>query len=86
MDAQKKIDTKDLEHKIAALQKSLSFVNDGSGPNSNTLFQIIHRPGWTTILDVAAVAQILDSMNHQAAALNGLKDSFAKQVEAGVGR
>lgn len=82
MEAQKKIDTKDLEHKIAGLKKNLAFMNDSSGADSNILFTIIHRPGWTTLRQVAVAVQILEAMNQQAVAMNGLKNALQEHVEA----
>ena len=84
MEAQKKIDTKGLEQKIASLQKNLGFLNDSAGANSNALFTIIHRPGWTTILQVEVAAQLLDAMHQQAVAMSGLRDVLQKHVDASV--
>jgi hypothetical protein len=84
MEAQRKVETKDLEKRIAELQKNLSFVNGPSGGDSSDLIQIIHRPGWTTIIDVEIAAGILESMNHQATAMRGLRDTLRKHVDAGA--
>jgi hypothetical protein len=82
MEPQQKIDTKGLEQKIGSLKKNLGFLNDSSGADSNDLFKIVHRPGWTTPQQVGVAVQILEAMNQQAAALQGLKDALQKHVEA----
>lgn len=82
MEAQRKVDTKDLENKIAQLQKNLAFANQSSAGNKSDLVNIIHRPGWTTLADVQMASQLLDTMNQQATAMQGLHDALQKHVEA----
>jgi len=76
MEAQRKVDTKDLEKRVSDLQKNLA------GTDSPTLINIIHRPGWTTIIDVELAAGILEAMNQQALALSRMRDSLQKHVDA----
>lgn len=76
MEAQRKVDTKDLEKRVAELQKNLA-ASDGPG-----LINIIHRPGWTTILDVEVAAGILEAMNQQALAMSQMRASLQKHIEA----
>ena len=86
MEAHTKANTKDLEHRLGSLQKSLAFVNDNSGVDSSELFKIIHRPGWTTPVQISLAGSILDAMNQQAAALRGLGQALQQHVEASGGR
>lgn len=54
------------------------------GDSLDGLIKVIHKPGWTTIADIAFVGGILDSMVSQARALNFLKQvllSGASKVE-----
>ena len=78
MEAQRKVDTKDLDKRVNELQKNLAV----SDPQS--LLNIIHRPGWTTILDVEVAAGILEAMNQQALAMNQMRASLQKHVEASI--
>jgi hypothetical protein len=82
MEPQRKADTKDLEKRIAELQKNLAFVNGPSGSDSSDLFTIIHRGGWTTIIQLEIAAGLLETMNQQATAMRGLRDTLRKHVEA----
>lgn len=76
MDAQRKVDTKNLEKRVTELQKNLAATDSGN------LLNIIHRPGWTTVLDVEFAEGILEVMNQQALALNHMRNSLQKYVEA----
>lgn len=80
MESQRKVDTKDLESKIGQLQKHLAFATGTAG--SSDLLTIVHRPGWTTIIDVEFAAQLLETMNHQAVAMQGIRDALQKHVAA----
>jgi hypothetical protein len=82
MEARRKLDTKDLESKVAQLQKNLAFAGQSTGADSPTLINIIHHPGWTTIIDVQLASQILDAMNQQAVAMQGLRDTLQAHVTA----
>jgi hypothetical protein len=82
MEAQKKVDTKDLEKRIGDLQKNLAFVVGPSGGDSPDLIQIIHHAGWTTIIQVELAAGLLEAMNQQATAMRGMRDTLRKHVEA----
>jgi hypothetical protein len=85
MKPQPAIDTKDLQQQIVLLQKNLAFVGQTTNSESSDLYKIIHRPGWTTLRDIAAARQIIDTMNQQAAALKGLRDTLEAQVNAVAG-
>jgi hypothetical protein len=86
MESQMKTNTKDLEQRLVSLQKNLAFANDSSGVDSSELFKIIHRPGWTTPVQVLVAGGILDAMNQQAAALRGLGEALQQHIDASVGR
>ena len=83
MQTQQKVDTKALEQKISSLQKNLAFLNQGA--DANSLFTIIHRPGWTTPVQVALASQILDAMNRQAVAMTALRATLQQHVDSSVG-
>jgi hypothetical protein len=85
MQTQQEVNTKELERKVITLQKSLAFVNEGSGGDSSELFTIIHRPGWTTLRDINLAADMLDSMEKHGVELRALKQKLQKHVEASVG-
>lgn len=81
-----KVDLTNLEKRIGDLQKNLAFVGQGSSPNASDLFKIIHQPGWTTVLQVALAAQILDAMNHQAQAMQQLQQALQSHVKDSGGQ
>jgi hypothetical protein len=82
MKPQPTVDTKDLQQQITLLQKNLAFVGQTTNSESSDLFKIIHQPGWTTLQDVALARQIIETMNQQANALRGLRDTLETQVKA----
>jgi hypothetical protein len=84
MQTQQEVNTKELESKVIALQKSLAFVNNGSGTDSSELFTIIHWPGWTTLRAVTAASELLDEMEQHGAQIHALKQKLQKHVEASV--
>jgi hypothetical protein len=84
METKMKVDTKDLEQKLTSLKKSLAFVTDNPDPNAVTLWNLIHRQGWTTPVQVALAGQILDAMNQQASALGGMSTALQNHVEASI--
>lgn len=85
MEAQPKIDVRELEQKIGQLQKRLAFVGEKPTSDASELFKIIHRPGWTTVVQVNVASQILEAMNQQAQAMHGLHDALASHVKASGG-
>ena len=86
MEAQAKIDVKDLETRIGQLQKNLSFIGQSPTTSASELFQIIHRPGWTTPVQVTLAGQILEGMTQQAAAIRSLRDTLNSHVTASGGK
>jgi|HubBroStandDraft_1064217.scaffolds.fasta_scaffold671875_1 hypothetical protein len=84
MQTQQDVNTKELESKVIALQKSLAFVNDGSGTDSSELFTIIHFPGWTTLRAVNEASELLSAMEQHGVELHALKQRLQKHVEASV--
>jgi hypothetical protein len=70
------------ESQIKEFNNSLRQLTGGDSLDG--LIKVIHKPGWTTIADIAFVGGILDSMVSQARALNSLKQvllSGAAKVE-----
>ena len=86
MKPQPAVDTKELQQQITLLQKNLAFVGQTANSESSDLFRIIHQPGWTTVVDVALAHQIIQTMNQQAVALKGLRDTLETQVKAASGK
>ncbi len=84
MKPQPSIDTKDLQQQVTLLQKNLAFVGQTTNSETSDLYRIIHQPGWTTLQDVALARQIIETMNQQAVALKGLRDTLETQVKAAV--
>lgn len=80
MATQSKVDVKDLEDRISQLQKRLAFV--GQGLTTSELFTILHRPGWTTPQHVELAGRMLEAMNQQAVAMQGLRDALEDHVKA----
>ena len=83
---QPKVDLASLEKRIGELQKNLAFVGQSSNLDSSQLFKIIHKPGWTTVQDVALATHILEAMNHQAMAMQGLQKTLQAHVEDRAGQ
>jgi hypothetical protein len=82
MQIQPDVNTKELESKVIALQKSLAFVNDGSGTDSSELFSIIHRPGWTTLRAVNEASDLLSAMEQRGVELQALKRRLQQHNDA----
>ena len=83
---QAKVDLASLEKRIGELQKNLAFVGQGPNPDSSQLFKIIHKPGWTTVQDVALATHIIDAMNHQATAMQSLQKTLQAHVQESGGQ
>jgi hypothetical protein len=56
-------DTKALENNMRKLQQSCADL--GSHKYFDEFFQIIHRPGWTTVLDEFFVGAMIATMQEQ---------------------
>ncbi len=82
MSTQTEVNVKDLEHRIGKLQKNLAFVSPSSSLETSDLFQIIHWPGWTTLIDVEDAGQILEAMDKQAVAMRSMRDTLERHVKA----
>ena len=70
------------ESQIKEFNNSLRQLTGGDSLEG--LIKIIHRPGWTTVAEIAFFGGILDSMVSQTRALNSLKQvllSGASKVE-----
>jgi hypothetical protein len=65
-------DTKALESAMRKLQQSCAEF--GSHQHFDEFFQIIHRPGWTTVLDEFFVGAMIANMQDQV-------QNLAKQLE-----
>jgi len=67
MGSQHDAQIKRLDKKITDLKKLLASL--GEGEELDALLTIIHRPGWTTLREVAISAALVDSMSAHARAL-----------------
>jgi hypothetical protein len=67
MATQHDIQIKKLHTKITDLKKLLASL--GEGKQLDTLLLIIHRPGWTTLREVAISAALVDSLTAHAQVL-----------------
>ena len=79
---------KQLEPKVRQFQERLGKM----GTLGDDLLNIMHRPGWTTLIDVQFVALSLDSLNYQLEgveraykALNGIADQIGQRSERAAG-
>lgn len=73
-----------LEGEIQALKTSHAAL--ASGDSLDELLRIIHRPGWTSVAELAFVRTGLESVRAQTAQLNALTQGLlnaAKLVGAG---
>jgi len=78
---QPKTDLGGLDKRITDLQRNLAtLVGQSSNVETSELFKIIHHPGWTTPQQVELASQILESMNQQAAALQGMRNTLQAHV------
>jgi hypothetical protein len=65
-----------LAQRYEQIRKSLQNLGGSSDGSQVELFQIIHRPGWTTVLDVALANHSLDALQHQVAAIEKLHEAM----------
>ncbi len=65
---------KRLEDGISQLRRSLGDL--ANNQDLEELLKIIHRPGWTTPAEFLLVAGIVESIQAQAKALVGLKETL----------
>jgi hypothetical protein len=80
---------KQLANRYEAAAKHLSTSVAPSGTDSDFL-QIIHRGGWTTLIDVERAAAVLEAFEHQAKAVaathkalvEGARGALTKSVSA----
>ncbi len=69
---------KQVQIRLEELNRNLKSLSDDSSPNSE-FFRIIHRPGWTTLPEVALASGIIESMLEQAKALKAISQVFVTQ-------
>jgi hypothetical protein len=84
MAQQHEIQIKKLDKKINDLKGVLASL--GEGKQLDDLLIIIHRPGWTTLREVAISAALVDSMTAHANALTKTHAALlhgAKQASTG---
>ena len=75
---------KRLAHRYEQIRKSLQNLGGSHDGMQTELFQIIHRPGWTTVLDVALANHSLDALQHQTAAIEKLHDALTAGARNGL--
>ena len=71
-----------IETKLKELHASIQHL--AGGETVDSMVSVIHKPGWTTIAEVAFFTGIVDSMTAHAKALSSLKQtllSAAAKVE-----
>ena len=73
-----------LAQRYEQIRKGLQSLGGNTEGANTELFQIIHRPGWTTVLDVALVHQALDALQHQAAAIEKLHEAMTAGARNGL--
>jgi hypothetical protein len=62
----------DLEPKIRELRSALQDLSKGE--QLDELIELIHRPGWTTLAEVAFVEGVIGSLIAQTETVQGLKN------------
>lgn len=67
---------KRLAHRYDQLRKNLQGLGGSTDSTQAEFFQIIHRPGWTTVLDVALANHALDALQHQMAAIEKMHETM----------
>ena len=78
---------KQLAHRYGQIMKSLNSITGASGsqPNSQPeLLTIIHRPGWTSIIDVTLVNEGLDALEQQVKAVEKLHVALTTGARNGL--
>ena len=73
-----------LAQRYEQLRKNLQNLGGNTDGSKTELFQIIHRPGWTTVLDVALAHQSLDALQHQVAAIEKLHEAMTAGARSGL--
>jgi prefoldin subunit 5 len=73
-----------LAQRYEQLRKDLQNLGGNTDGTKTELFTIIHRPGWTTVLDVALVHQALDVLQHQTAAIEKLHEAMTAGARNGL--
>jgi len=69
-----------LGKKIEELNHDLAQL--GNTEDLENLIQIIHRPGWTTLPEIAFASGIVESLHAQTKALAQLKSTLIKASES----
>lgn len=73
-----------LAQRYEQIRKSLQNLGGSSDGSQTELFLIIHRPGWTTVLDVAMASHSLDALQHQVAAIEKLHEAMTAGARNGL--
>ena len=73
-----------LAQRYEQIRKSLQNLGGSSDGSQVELLQIIHRPGWTTVLDVALANHSLDALQHQVAAIEKLHEAMTAGARNGL--
>jgi prefoldin subunit 5 len=75
---------KRLAQRYEQIHKSLQSIGGKTDSSQTEFFQIIHRPGWTTVLDVALANQALEALQHQLAAVEKLHEAMTAGARNGL--
>jgi hypothetical protein len=80
MPNQHDVQIKKLGQKITDLKELLGTL--GEGKDLDELLAIIHRPGWTTLREVAIATALVDSMTSHAQVLTKTHAALVKGAKA----
>jgi hypothetical protein len=72
---------KKLDQKTSLLQKAINEAHHGNTKAFEEFLILIHRPGWTTIADIAFVNSHIDSIMNQVRNLNEQVAGFIKAAK-----
>jgi len=72
------IETKRLEKRITEFSTALAEAQTGNTKLIQELLLYIHKPGWTTVADIAFVHSHIDSLQNQLRNINEQMNAFIK--------
>jgi hypothetical protein len=72
------IETKRLEKRITEFSNAVAEAREGNTKLIQELLLHIHKPGWTTVADIAFVHTHLDSLQNQLKNINEQLSAFVK--------